>query len=122
MKLDFDARSGLLVDACNLDHLVIAGRRYNCALVVTPSAIYEGLLPDRFAELRNTHLCAIVALEISVLIIGTGRRQLFLESAVSAELGAQGIGVETMTTSAACRSYNILANDKRSVAAALFID
>jgi uncharacterized protein len=33
----------------------------------------------------------------------------------------KGIGIEVMTTAAACRTYNILAAEDRPVAAALFV-
>ena len=34
---------------------------------------------------------------------------------------SRGIGCETMDTAAACRSYNVLIAESRSVAAALFM-
>jgi uncharacterized protein len=39
---------------------------------------------------------------------------------LTAALLAAGVGVEVMTTQAACRTFNILADEDRRVVAALF--
>ena len=54
-----------------------------------------------------------------VLILGTGSRQHFLHPAVFDPLTRVGIGVETMDTQAAARTYNILMSEGRRVVVAL---
>lgn len=54
-----------------------------------------------------------------VILIGTGARQHFLASEVTRELQNMGIGIETMDTRAAARTYNILMAEGRRVIAAL---
>ena len=54
-----------------------------------------------------------------VLLVGTGPRQTFLRPDVLRPLLALGIGVETMTTQAAARTYNILMSEERRVLALL---
>ncbi|WP_066456375.1 Mth938-like domain-containing protein [Castellaniella caeni] len=54
-----------------------------------------------------------------VVIIGTGTRQTFLPPDVIRPLLQLGIGVETMTTQAAARTYNILMSEERHVLALL---
>jgi len=54
-----------------------------------------------------------------VLLVGTGLRQRFLAEACLRPLLAAGIGVETMDTQAAARTYNILMAEGRRVIAAL---
>ncbi len=54
-----------------------------------------------------------------VLLIGTGPRQIFLRPEVLRPLLAPGIGIETMTTQAAARTYNILMSEERRVLALL---
>jgi Uncharacterized conserved protein len=54
-----------------------------------------------------------------VILIGTGPRQHFLASGVTRELQDMGIGIETMDTRAAARTYNILMAEGRRVIAAL---
>ena len=54
-----------------------------------------------------------------VVIIGTGSRHVFPSPGLLAPLSRAGIGVEVMSTPAACRTYNILAAEGRNVVALL---
>jgi len=54
-----------------------------------------------------------------VVLVGTGARQRFLAPDILRPLIAAGIGVETMDTRAAARTYNILMAEGRRVVAAL---
>ncbi|TCT04865.1 Mth938-like domain-containing protein [Paralcaligenes ureilyticus] len=54
-----------------------------------------------------------------VILIGTGLKQHFLPPHVTQSLLALGIGVESMSTQAAARTYNILMSEGRHVIAAL---
>ena len=55
-------------------------------------------------------------------MFGSGRRNRFPPAAWLKALMARRIGLETMDTQAACRTYNILAQEGRKVAAALLIE
>lgn len=57
----------------------------------------------------------------SILVLGTGSKLVFPELSVIAGLFQHQIVLETMTTSAACRTYNVIASEGRSVAAALMM-
>jgi len=65
---------------------------------------------------------AILALkgQIDVLFVGTGPDMAYVPAAFRDKLEAEGIGVEPMTSPAACRTYNVLLSEGRRVAAALF--
>lgn len=58
---------------------------------------------------------------VEVLIIGTGKEQKFLSKDVKEQFQAKNISTETMTTGAACRTYNVLMTEGRQIAALLFI-
>ncbi|MDY3330725.1 MAG: Mth938-like domain-containing protein [Pelistega sp.] len=57
-----------------------------------------------------------------VIIIGTGKRQAFISPAILAPLLHARIGIETMDSKAASRTYNVLMSEGRKVAVALLID
>jgi uncharacterized protein len=59
------------------------------------------------------------ALDIDVLLIGTGLEAAALSDALRWRFKDAGIGVDAMQTGAAARTYNILAAENRKVAAAL---
>jgi uncharacterized protein len=56
---------------------------------------------------------------IELLLLGTGADVAGVPKAVRAALAAARIGVEGMATGAACRTFNVLANEGRLVGAAL---
>ncbi len=56
-----------------------------------------------------------------LVIFGSGERLQFVSPGLYRCLIEAGIGVETMDTGAACRTYNVLASEGRSVVAALLL-
>jgi uncharacterized protein len=72
---------------------------------------FESLAPDHFAR--------IAALRPELVIFGSGARLRFPAPALLRPLIDAGIGVETMDTAAACRTYNVLLAEGRSVVAGL---
>lgn len=57
--------------------------------------------------------------EIDILLVGTGQGIRPLPSDLRARLKEAGLGVETMATGAAVRTFNVLLAEERAVAAAL---
>jgi uncharacterized protein len=55
----------------------------------------------------------------TVLLLGTGSVQVFPAAETRKAFADAGIGLEAMDTGAACRTYNVLLSEKRSVTAAL---
>jgi uncharacterized protein len=56
------------------------------------------------------------------VIFGSGVRLRFPAPAMLSGLIARRIGVESMDTAAACRTYNVLVSEGRTVVAALLLD
>ena len=57
-----------------------------------------------------------------LVVFGSGSKLRFAPPALLRGLMARRIGVETMDTQAACRTYNILASEGRNVVAALILE
>jgi len=75
-------------------------------------------MPD---ELTEADFEALLALQPELVIFGSGTRLRFVNPALTRCLIDRRIGVETMDTGAACRTYNVLATEGRSVVAALLM-
>ena len=82
----------------------------------TPVTDVEERVPD---DLCSATMARLRAHDPEVVIIGTGARHVFLPQELIAPLMRAGIGVEVMSTSAACRTYNILSAEGRRIAALL---
>jgi uncharacterized protein len=75
-----------------------------------------------FASLTADHFAQLAASSPELIIFGSGLRLRFPPPAWLAPLMQRRIGVETMDTLAACRTYNILAGEGRRVIAALLLE
>lgn len=53
--------------------------------------------------------------EVNLLLIGTGEQAQFLSAQQQLLIQQMGIGVESMKNDSACRSFNLLLSDARSV-------
>ena len=76
---------------------------------------------DGFDTLTAEHFERIAALGPELVIFGSGARLRFVHPSLLRALIERRIGVETMDTPAACRTYNVLAGERRAVVAALLI-
>lgn len=77
---------------------------------------------QRFEDLGPAHFAELAKLGIEVALFGSGSRIRFPRPAWLKPLIDAGVGLETMDTAAACRTYNILAQEGRRVAVALLIE
>ena len=77
---------------------------------------------DRFEDLTPEHFAQLADLGAEVVIFGSGQKNRFPPPAWLAPLMAKRLGVESMNTQAACRTYNILAGEGRHVVAALILE
>lgn len=100
----------------------INAQRYDYSVLVMPEAAPRPWNVSRFEDLTAAHFEAIAADRPDVVILGTGEQQRFVHPRLIASLSAQRIGVESMDSHAACRTYNILMGEGRKVTLALIIE
>ena len=77
---------------------------------------------QRFEQLTAEHFALLAGMKPELVIFGSGARLRFPPPAFLRGLMERRIGLETMDTLAACRTYNILAGEGRHVVAALLIE
>ena len=75
-----------------------------------------------FSKLTSAHFARLADLSVELVIFGSGAQLRFIQPAWVSPLMQGGIGMETMDTFAACRTFNILAGEGRKVAAALVVE
>ena len=72
-------------------------------------------------DVSAAHFERVLTLKPELVIFGSGERLQFVGAAFYRALIEARIGIETMDTAAACRTYNVLASEGRSVVAALLV-
>ncbi|HSS65031.1 MAG TPA: Mth938-like domain-containing protein, partial [Gammaproteobacteria bacterium] len=90
--------------------------RIGSSVVVTPTRLLEDWAPDDFSEISSACFGLLDELEIEVALLGTGATQQFPGDNLIARFASRGVGLEIMDTAAACRTYNILMAEGRTVA------
>jgi uncharacterized protein len=75
----------------------------------------------RVEDLTPAHFEALLEFDPEVVIFGSGSKLKFVSPALYRSLIARRIGVETMDSGAACRTYTVLANEGRRVVAAILL-
>ncbi len=95
--------------------------RYGHSLLVPWQGVVLPWAPARAEDLRQAHFDALLALQPELVIFGCGPRHRFVAPALMRALIERRIGVETMDTAAACRTYNVLVSEGRSAVAALLL-
>jgi len=94
---------------------------YTGSIILTRNRIADWA-PPPLAEWEPPVLDALLAHDPEILLIGTGARVHLLGNAFLAHALREGVGLETMDTAAACRTFNILVGEGRRVAAGLIIE
>ena len=75
-----------------------------------------------FEDLTAAHFAQLAEFDAELVIFGSGSRLRFPQAAWLQPLMAKRMGLETMDTGAACRTYNILAGEDRRVIVALVLE
>ncbi len=92
------------------------------SLLVPCQGEVQAWAPAHIDQLLAQHFEQALALQPELVIFGSGTRHRFIAPALVRCLIERGIGVEMMNTAAACRTYNVLAGEGRSVLAALLLE
>lgn len=122
MKLHLQTASNIhLLTAYDMGYVAINGVRHEKSLIVLPGQVITEWQPVAPDAMTAEHFGALAGLELEILLLGTGPRLRFPSPRLIHAMAQRGIGLETMDTFAACRTYNILAGEGRKVAAALMI-
>ena len=94
---------------------------HNQSIIITAEQVVPWHV-IHFDDLRTEHFVDLARIDTEVLLLGTGHHMQFPAPILTRPLVDRQIGVEIMDTAAACRTYNILRGDGRSVAAALILE
>jgi uncharacterized protein len=78
-----------------------------------PPVTFDDLVPGAFARVFGQ------ARQIDFLLLGTGEKRQNPPPEITKAFLEAGIGLEIMDTGAACRTFNVLLDESRAVAAAL---
>jgi uncharacterized protein len=122
MKLHPDKTDGPTINGMGLGWIAVNGEKKTASIVLSSRGPCVDWNCRQFDQLSASHFAQLAALAPELVIFGSGTQLRFPPAAWLQSLMAQRIGLETMDTAAACRTYNILASEGRHVVAALLLE
>jgi uncharacterized protein len=122
MKLHADAANASTVQAHGPGWIVVGGEKITHSVVLCATGERAPWLCTRLEDITPQHFAQLLDFKPELVIFGSGHKLKFLHPSFHASLMAQRVGMETMDTLAACRTYNILAQEGRRVVAALLME
>jgi uncharacterized protein len=108
------------IDAYGNGGFRFADMSHRGSILCLPSGVYPWP-PTSASQIDAASLAPALAEKdaLGVLLLGTGSCQTLPGAELRGAFDAAGIALETMDTGAACRTYNVLLAEGRSVGAAL---
>jgi uncharacterized protein len=122
LLLDTDPQI-LTVRRYGAGEIEVAGQVLRAPCILSPARLISDWAISNAASLDEAALAPLLALHPAVLLIGSdageanGARA---GSALRRHVEARGVSLEWMSLGAACRTYNVLAQERREVVAGLF--
>lgn len=123
MKLHQDTTGALnVVTGYGPDWIEVNRRRHDGPILLLPEGDVQPWEVSSFDALAPEHFAGLMRQRPEIVLLGTGRAQRFPHPRLTVALAEARVGIDAMTTQAACRTFNILAAEGRRVLAALLSD
>ncbi len=122
MKFSRDDTTELTIRRVEAGAITIGDERLTADVALTAERILRDWVVPAIGELTIDDLDTLLAERPEVIVLGTGRQHRFPPKELMFALARRGIGLETMDTRAACRTFNILVAEGRRPAAVLVVD
>jgi uncharacterized protein len=122
MKFTLEASPNAnLIRSYSADEIRVGEHSIRSSCIIMADALITDWPPVSLDDLTANHLEPILELRPELVLLGTGARQRFAPAAIRNAFAARSIGIESMDLGAACRTFNVLVQEDRRVAAALFL-
>jgi uncharacterized protein len=120
MQLTRETTPAHLIRAWEPGRVRVLDRWVTGHVIVAPDRLIENWPVTSPEALRQEDLRDAIALQPEIILLGTGAEMLLPDVDLMAALAAERVGLEIMSTPAACRTFNVLVHEQRRVVAALF--
>lgn len=121
LKFTRDMSGSLTIQRVTASSITVNGEPYAQSIALTTAAIIENWQPKPIAELSDSDFESVLETAPEIILLGTGPSSVFPPRELMFAFARRGIGLECMDTAAAARTFNVLANEGRQVAAVLYL-
>lgn len=121
MKFHADRSDAQMVTGYGPGWVAVDKQNQHSSLLIGSRGLLRPWNCTSFSDLTAAHFAELAELDVEMIIFGSGAQLRFVHPAWLQPLMEKRIGLETMDTQAACRTYNVLAGEGRNVVAALVL-
>ena len=119
MQLTREVTEANIIRAWESGRVRVGDTWFDGNLIVSAEAILRDWIIADPPRLTVDDLAPALALEPEIILLGTGIESPTPDVDLMADVAARFVGLEIMTTPAACRTYNVLVHEQRRVCAVL---
>lgn len=116
-----DCQSELLVRAFQPGKIHVGVNQYTNSVIIHSGQPVENWRPQQFEVLCREDFECLLPLQSEVILFGSGNTLRFPHPSITSCVLEASTGLEIMDTAAACRTFNILLSEGRSVIAVLLL-
>ncbi|MEJ2275217.1 MAG: Mth938-like domain-containing protein [Woeseiaceae bacterium] len=121
MKFTRESSANLVIRSVSGDAIRINEQNYSETVVLTAENLLGTWPSTPVADLSPADFDIVFEARPEVVLLGTGPTNVFPPRELTFAFARQGVGLEVMNTPAAARTFNVLANEGRRVAAVLYL-
>jgi uncharacterized protein len=120
LKFTRESSAAKMIRSVSTDGIQIGDDVYTQTIGVSVDTVFDDWASKSIADLVEEDFAALLELEPEVIVLGTGRTNIFPPRELVFAMARRQIGFEVMDTGAAARTYNVLATEGRKVVALLY--
>jgi uncharacterized protein len=122
MLINLEPSGGVnFISAYSNQEIRVHDLRLVSSCIISAHAIVSDLALTCLDNIDDNLLDRVLALAPELVLLGTGPTQQFAPAKIVARFARAQIGLEVMSTGAACRTYNVLLSEQRKVVALLLL-
>ena len=121
VKFTRELSARLVIRRVDDQGILVNDQVHATSIALTPDRLLGEWHSTPVAELAESHFDAVLDVEPELILLGTGATNIFPPRELTFSFARRGIGFEVMDTAAAARTFNVLANEDRRVAAVLYL-
>jgi len=121
LKFTRELSARLVIRRVTERSILINDEEHVTSIVLTPDRLLGEWPAAAIGELTTEHFASVLDVAPDIVLLGTGPTNVFPPRELTFAFARRGIGLEVMDTAAAARTFNVLANEGRKVAAILYL-
>ena len=121
LKFTRESSARLVIRSVSEAAVLVNDQRHETSIALTANDVLGAWNDTPIDELTERHFDDVFATAPEIVLLGTGRSNVFAPRELMFAFARRGVGLEVMDTAAASRTFNVLANEGRKVAAVLYL-